>query len=254
MFLALAAIGLASCNGGLKKGPGGLLYNIIVDKSGPALKEGDFLAINFIEKTDADSVLGSTYENGHPVPLIMRKPQYKGDIFAGLMLLNEGDSAIIKTNIDSTSAKGQPRPPGMKGKYLVFVVKVEKVIAKGNLSDQVFQGRCNAYVQSLADMAKKQEPVKIQKYIADNKLKVNQTPSGLYYIITKEGSGTKPAAGDTAVVNYLVKSLAGKVFETSVKAEAIKAKIPVDPRNPYKPERPALFPVGTVGRRCKGNG
>ncbi len=95
---------------------------------------------------------------------------------------------------------------------MVFVIKVEKVISKGNLSQEVFQGRCNAYVQSLTDAAKKQEPIKIQKYITDNKLKVSQTPSGLYYIITKEGSGAKPASGDTAVVNYAVKSLARQSF------------------------------------------
>jgi FKBP-type peptidyl-prolyl cis-trans isomerase FkpA len=245
MFLALAAIGLAGCNGGFKKGAGGLLYEIIKSNSGQAIKEGDFIAINLIQKTDADSVLGSTYENGHAVPLIMLKPRNKGDIYAGLLLLREGDSAVIKTNIDSTMTKGQARPPGMKGKYMVFVIKVEKVIPKGNLSQEVFQGRCNAYVQSLTDAAKKQEPVKIQKYITDNKLKVMQTPSGLYYTITTQGSGAKPVPGDTAVVNYAVKSLAGKVFDTNIKAEAVKAKLPANPmNNAYKPIR---FPIGAQG-------
>src|ERR1700729_3904861 len=101
MFLALAAMGLASCNGGLKKAPGGLLYNIINDKPGPSIKVGDFVSINFIVKNDADSVMASSYEMGHAVPNIMPKPQYKGDIYAGLLLLSEGDSAIIKLNIDS---------------------------------------------------------------------------------------------------------------------------------------------------------
>jgi len=54
-------------------------------------------------------------------------------------MLNEGDSAVIKTDIDSLN-KGQKRPPGTKGKYLIFVVKVEKVIAKGNLSQEVYYG------------------------------------------------------------------------------------------------------------------
>ena len=38
MFLALATIGLASCNGGFKKGDAGMLYNIYVDKSVQILK------------------------------------------------------------------------------------------------------------------------------------------------------------------------------------------------------------------------
>jgi FKBP-type peptidyl-prolyl cis-trans isomerase len=243
IFLALASIGLASCNGGFKKGEGGMLYNIISDKSGPSIKEGDFVSINYIIKNDADSVLSSSYEMGHPAPQLMPKPHSKGDIIAGLALLSEGDSAIIKTNIDSLS-KGQPRPQGLKGKYMIYVIKVEKVIAKGNLSDQVFQGRYMAYVKSLSDEAKKQEPANIQKYIADNKLKVSKTASGLNYIVTKEGAGPKPAQGDTVVVNYVGKFLNGKVFDTSIKSEALKAKIPVNPMNPFKPIR---FPIGVAG-------
>ena len=243
MFLALAAMGLAGCNGGFKKGDGGMLYNIITDKSGPSIQPGDFISVDLVLKTDADSVIGSTYEMGHPFMNLMQKPPAKGDIYSGLMLLSEGDSAIIKLNIDSAN-KGRPRPPGEKGKYQVYVIKVQKVIQKGNLSEQVFSGRYMAYVKSLSDEAKKQEPIKIQKYIADNKLKVSKTDSGLYYVVTKEGSGIKPVAGDTVVVNYTLKLTSGKAVETSVKSDAVKYKLPVSPMNPYKPIR---FPIGQKG-------
>ena len=94
MFLALAAIGLASCNGGFKKGNGGMLYDIHVDKGGAKIQEGDFVSLNMIIKTDGDSVLMSTYEQGRPI-LIMPfpKPQSTGDIINGIKLLAEGDSA-----------------------------------------------------------------------------------------------------------------------------------------------------------------
>ncbi len=243
MFLALAAIGLASCSGGFKKGDGGMLYKIIEDKDGPNIKEGDFAAINFIVKTDADSVLQSSYETGQVQPLIMRKPQFKGDVMAGIQMLSEGDSAIIKLDIDSLS-KGHPRPQGIKGKYLVYVIKVEKVISKGNLSDQVFQGRYMDYVHKLSDKSKGAEPGKISKYVADNNLKVTTTPSGLEYVVTQQGSGDKPAVGDTVVVNYVGKFTTGKVFDTSIKTEAQKAKLQINPMNPYKPIR---FAIGTKG-------
>jgi FKBP-type peptidyl-prolyl cis-trans isomerase FkpA len=243
MFLTLAAIGLASCNGGYKKGDAGLLYNIVVDKGGPSIKEGDFISVNIIAKTDADSILFSTYDAGHPSVTVVPKAQAKGDIYSGLKMLSEGDSAIIKINLDSTMKKGAPKLP-FKGKYIVYQVKVDKVIAKGNLSDTVFNGRLQAYMKTESDKIKKDEPIKIKKYIADNKLNAKQTPSGLYYVITKPGSGPMPASGDTVVVNYTVKSLANKVFESSVKAEALKAKLPINPMNPYKPIR---FPLGAQG-------
>ena len=42
-----------------------------------------------------------------------------------------------------------------------------------------------------------------------------QTPSGLRYIIQKEGTGVKPAAGRTVRVNYTGKFLSGQVFDRS---------------------------------------
>jgi len=243
LFLALAAIGLASCNGGFKKGEGGLLYNIHVDKDGPSIKEGDFISVNLIAKTDADSVLLNTYDVGHPSFTVLPKPQFKGDIFAALKLLSEGDSATVKTNIDSVTKKGAPKLP-FKGKYIIYQIKVEKVVSKGNLNDTVFQGRIRNYIKTQSDLLKKEEPVKIKKYIDDNKLKLTKTPSGLYYSIDSQGPGPKPAVGDTVIVNYTVKNTSNKVMETSIKAEAIKAKLPINPMNPYKPIR---FPVGVKG-------
>jgi len=206
MFLALAAMGLASCNGGFKKGADGMLYDIIIDKSGPRMMPGDFVSLNLTVKNDADSVIGSTYDLGRPAVQLMQKPQSKGDIYSALELLSEGDSAIIKLNIDSLT-KGRPRPAGLKGKYQVYTIKVERVIAKGNLNDEVFRGRYMDYMKSLADQAKKQEPAKVQKYVTDNKLKVTKTASGLDYVITKDGAGIKPITGDTVVVNYVGKFL-----------------------------------------------
>jgi FKBP-type peptidyl-prolyl cis-trans isomerase len=241
MLLAVAAIALTSCGGGFKQGQGGMLYSIHEDKAGPTIKEGDFVAINLIAKTEGDSVLTNTYTTGRPIPAMMPKPQYKGDIYAGLMLLSEGDSATIKLNIDSMAKKGQPKPPGMKGKYILFQVKVEKVIAKGNLADNIFKGRIDEYFKGVTEQLKKAEPAKIQKYIADNNLKTTKTASGLNYEITKPGTGPTPTAGDTAVVYYTGKFLTGKVFETNVKDIAIKDKATYNPMNPYKAIR---IPVG----------
>ena len=240
LIIAVAALGLASCKGGFKQADGGLLYNIRVDKSGPTVKVGDFISLNLILKTEGDSVLGSTYELGRPVPQLMQKEQHKGDISTGIMLLSEGDSATIKLSIDSMFKKGAPRPPGIKGKYLVYEIKVEKVIPKGNLSDVVFQGRISEYFKQQADAIKKVEPAKIKKFVEDKKLKTTTTASGLQYVITKPGAGPTPALGDTVVVNYTGRLLTGKFFDSSIKEEALKSKLPMDPRRTFEPLRVAV--------------
>ncbi|WP_419700843.1 FKBP-type peptidyl-prolyl cis-trans isomerase [Mucilaginibacter sp. NFX135] len=243
MLLSLAAIGLASCNGGFKQGDGGLLYNIHTSKGGAKIKDGDYIVLNMVQKTDGDSVLNSTYESGQAIKTPMpTKEQAKGDLLiAGVRMLGEGDSATFKIASDSIFKKGMQRPPNFKSKYLVFVVKVEKVIAKGNLNEEVFRGRVMDFLKSAGEAVKTQEPAKIKKYIADHHLTLTKTASGLQYVITNPGTGEKPAVGDTAVVNYTGKLVSGKVFDTSIKEEATKAKIPVDPMRQFAPIR---IPVG----------
>ncbi|MGF7081217.1 FKBP-type peptidyl-prolyl cis-trans isomerase [Mucilaginibacter sp. UYCu711] len=239
MCLTLVAIGLASCNGGYKKGDNGLLYNIYTDKSGPKIKEGDFVLANLVIKNDADSVLLSTYDQGRPSPMILPKPQFKGDIFDGVKLLTEGDSASIKLSAD-TIFKRQPKPPGFKGKFIIYDVKIIKVIPKGTMTDAVFQSTITKYMTDLTTAEKTLEPVKIKNYIADKKLNVTKTDSGLYYVINKPGAGPLTQNGDTVVVNYTGSLLNGKVFDTSVKEEAAKAKLPGLEQRPYAPMRVAV--------------
>ena len=240
MFLAVAVVGLAGCGGGFKKGDAGMLYNIVDDKSGPNIQPGDFVSMNIIAKTDADSVLYSSYETGHPAQFPMpAKPAAKGDIYSALGMMSEGDSAVVKINADSLF-KTTPRPPGFKGKYLVYDIKVAKVIAKGKQTEQVFAGKVEEYFKGESAKLKAAEPAKIQKYIADKKLTMTKTDSGLYYQITKPGTGPLPLKGDTVVVNYTGSFFSGKVFDTSSKEVAQKSKT----FNPAAPYKAIHIPVG----------
>ncbi|MEX8548031.1 MAG: FKBP-type peptidyl-prolyl cis-trans isomerase [Mucilaginibacter sp.] len=243
VFLTVAALAFAGCNGGFKKGDNGMLYKIYTDAPGPTIKAGDFISVNVIAKTDKDSLLVSSYDQGRASNLLVQKPMYKGDLYTGLMMLSQGDSATLKIDADTLVKKsGQPKPPGFKGKYFVYTLKIEKVIPRGNLDDKAFQAKVGEYFKAEGDKAKAAEPVKIKKYIADNNLKTIQTPSGLNYVITQVGSGEKLVPGDTAVVDYTGKRLNGKVFDTSIKAVAEKVGPPLyDKMRPYQA---AKIPVG----------
>ena len=54
---------------------------------------------------------------------------------------------------------------------------------------------------------------KIEGYLADNNLTATSTPSGLYYIITQEGSGGHPNLQSTVTVKYKGYRLNGMVFD-----------------------------------------
>jgi hypothetical protein len=98
IVLGLAVTGLTACNN-FEKGEGDMLYKIHTDKAGATIQEGDFIAFKATEKTEGDSVLYSSYDYDRPSLMIKEKSVFKGDLFAALGLLSEGDSATFKINI-----------------------------------------------------------------------------------------------------------------------------------------------------------
>jgi FKBP-type peptidyl-prolyl cis-trans isomerase len=260
VLLSLLALALSACTR-FKTGDGGLQYAIHTDKDGPTIQEGDFIVIKATQKTEKDSVLFSTEDIGRPQFLVAQKSQFKGDWYTAFAMLSEGDSATFKINLDTLALKtSQPKPPFAKDDhFLIFTVKIEKVIPKGKLDDQTFTNKITEYIKKDADAVKKAEPAKVKAYVASKGLKLTTTASGLGYQITKLATGEKAVAGDSVVVNYVGKFLSDKVFDTNIASEAKKANKFISGR-PYEPMRTVvgmqkslpgfdealmLFPVGT---------
>lgn len=57
-----------------------------------------------------------------------------------------------------------------------------------------------------------------EKFLAENKKneRVQTTPSGLQYVVEKEGTGAQPTATDQVTVHYTGRLLSGEVFDSSV--------------------------------------
>lgn len=238
--LGLAVTGLAACNN-FEKGEGDMLYKIHTDKSGETIKEGDFVAFKAIEKTENDSVLYSSYDYDRPSLLVKEKSVFKGDLFAALSLLSEGDSATFKINIDSMVQKmGRPQPSDTTKKYLVYTIKIDKVIPKGKLTDSLFRGKIDEFLKAEMETAKNGESAKMKSYVSSKGLKPTVSPSGLNYVISTQGSGAKPNPGDTVLVNYTGSFLSGKIFDTSLADVAKKAGT----FNIQRPYEPLKMPVG----------
>lgn len=233
LVLTVAALGFAACSGGLKKGPAGLMYSIHNDVKGDSIQDGDFISLNIIAKTDADSVLYNSYELDRASQTFVPKPMYDGDLFYAIKMLNKGDSATIKIDLDSAVAKGQPRPQGIKGKYIIYTVKIEDVIHKDTANQPAFQAKIEAFFKVEGDKAKASEVGKIQNYIDSKKLKVEKLPSGLQIATVIEGKGAQPVAGDSVNVNYTGRLVSGKAFDTSLEDVAKKEGLFNPSRVPY---------------------
>lgn len=226
VILFAATLGLAACNQ-YKKGPGGLMYTIHKDGGKDKIKEGDIVKLNFIQKTEKDSVTVNTWDMDAPQVFPVQKKVYAGDMNDVLTLFGEGDSATFKLDLDTVAKySGQPKPANTKDKYLVFTIKVEKVLQKGKgEADSTFQKKARDFFEkdykANIERLKGAEAGKIKKYIADNNLKTVTTASGLQYVISKPGNAEKPVLGDTMMVNYTGKLTTKKsngkdnVFDTS---------------------------------------
>lgn len=252
VILLAASAMFAACNQE-KKGNGGLLYTIHKDGGAKEkIKEGDYVKIDFIQLNDKDSIMDATYDHEQSRVFPVGKKAYSGDMNDALFLLGEGDSATIKSNIDTMVLHlKQDRPEQFKNeKYLTYVIKVQKVFSKkAGEADSVFQKRAGEFFKADfdADLAKRKagEKAKMEKYAKDNNLKVTTTATGLQYVITAPGTGPKAVFGDTAYVDYVGqftnKKISGKlnVFDTNIEKVAKENMAP----NPMKTYGPAPIPL-----------
>ena len=76
----------------------------------------------------------------------------------------------------------------------------------------------NEYMEDLQKKAEAQAREAGEKFLAENKKNadVKETPSGLQYIVEKEGEGAQPTAEDEVTVHYTGRLLDGTVFDSSV--------------------------------------
>lgn len=241
LILGLILVGLQSCNQS-QDGSTDLIYEIHIDKRGETIQEGDYVALYSVEKTEEDSILFNSYEVERPVLLLREKPLFKGDFNTALGLLSEGDSATFKINVDSVIKTDNSKIINTKGKYLIYTVKIQKVIPRDKLNDSVFNSKIEAFHKSELEAARKSEPVKLLRYITSRKLKPIVTKSGLNYVVLKAGRGVKAAANDTVLVKYSGKLLSGKVFETTDSILARQYKIYKSDRNYGPMKLPVVNP------------
>jgi FKBP-type peptidyl-prolyl cis-trans isomerase FkpA len=241
IILGIAALGLSSCKE-FKESDGGMLYNIHTDEGGETIKPGDFVALKAVQKTDQDSVIYNSYDFDQPTFTYGDKPRYSGDFNHALSLLSEGDSVTLKLRVDSIKASvvrtGAPAP-NIKGEYMIYILKIVKVIPRENQQDAAFQAKVEEFFKAETAKVMSSEASRIKNYITAHNLKPIVMPSGLNHVVTKPGNGAKAVVGDTVVVNYTGSFLSGTVFDSSLSDVAKKSKI-FNPDRPYGPIKVAI--------------
>jgi FKBP-type peptidyl-prolyl cis-trans isomerase FkpA len=228
LFSAAIAVALVSCKSGDGKFPGyeatetGAYFKM--DKGGDGkvgVNKGDVLFIHHIMTTDKDSVLydyKTMTAPGQPYAMRMGPPVYKGDMFEMMYRLHVGDSASFAMRVDSMFEKyyKQPIPKFLDPKgFIVYHVKVDSLYTSAKVDE--IEKKNRALQEAYIEKAKNAEDSIVSKYLADNKITVKPTASGLYIVIKEKGKGTQVKKGDNVEVNYKGMFTDGRVFDASDK-------------------------------------
>ncbi|MFD0794803.1 FKBP-type peptidyl-prolyl cis-trans isomerase [Mucilaginibacter litoreus] len=225
----------------------GVQCQIFSANPGKKLSPNDVITFQAVQKTEKDSVLFSTYEQGQPIRTQIRPSTNPADLMDVFPLLSVNDSAVIKVPVDTVFKGHETEMPAMftKGGYMVFNIKVLK--AQTLEEAMAERNAAMAKLQAEATKLKTAESASLAEYLKTNKLAPRITPSGLRYIVKTAGKKPKPLSGDTVYVNYTGRTLDGKVFDSSIEEDAKAAGL----NQPGRTYEPISFAVGT-SRVIKG--
>lgn len=230
-----------------KRTPRGVQYQVVSNNPGVKLKLNDIITFNAVQSTDKDSVLFSTYAQGQPIKTQIHPSTNVADLMDIFAMLSVNDSAIVKVPIDSVFKGHETEMPAFfkKGGNIVFHIKIVQV---QSLEDAMAErNAAMAKVKAEGEKLKGQEGAIIDKYIKANNITARSTPSGLRYIVKSAGTKPRPLTGDTVYVNYTGRTLEGKVFDSSVAADAKAGGL----NQPGRTYEPISFALGT-GKVIKG--
>lgn len=243
-LLGVAAISNTGCNSNSFKKVNGIEYQIVNDKPGKNAKMGDIIEVNIVAKCDTYE-LGNSWKQGQLMTRRVEEVKQRGDLGAIFPLLSVGDSAVVRLSCD-TLLKNAPKdqtqfPPWLKkGKFIDIRMSVASIQTMEEYQGKMkkMQDSMMAVMKAKADAQMPVDDKLLQEYFTKNNLKPTKTASGMYYMITKPGTGDNIKAGQNVTMNYTGKTMDGKPFDSNT-----------DPQ--FKHVEPFSFVVGS-GQVIKG--
>lgn len=215
LLFAFIAISAISCSyfskyPGYSKTWSGIYYKLLAfGEDDIKAVVGDYITIDIKYKTLNDSV----FFNGRR-KFQVTKPEFDGSIDECFTLLSKNDKAefIIKAK-DFFIKTLQAKLPAFLSEQSDMKVEIAMLDIQ---TETQYENEKKAFLNWINDFGDYEKEVLLQ-YMKEQKISIQPTASGLYYLKLKAGNGKKVSKGDTLIVDYEGKFLDGKFFDSTKK-------------------------------------
>ncbi|MGQ9847577.1 MAG: FKBP-type peptidyl-prolyl cis-trans isomerase [Bacteroidales bacterium] len=211
LFLITLFVLNACKNNEFKSDENGLEYKWIVSNADKrTAMPGEIMELTMYYTSPNDSILYDTREFTDVFKIKIKNASDKGGtIDDAFLLLHEGDSAIFKVDAIRfyTETKKEEVPNFIKkGDKLTFYVKVHKIYSV----NEYFETK-----RKQQNVNEQEELAALQHYLKLSNISTTPTPSGLYYIVKKKGTGKKPTDTSIVKIDYLLSILNGEIIDNT---------------------------------------
>jgi len=210
-ILSVLLIGTSCSSDDFIKTETGIEYKFIHEnKEGRQPQPGEIIEISMYYTNEKDSILYDTREFGNVFRMKVKNPTDKGGtIDDAILLLHEGDSAIIKVDAIRffTETKQEEVPSFIKpGEKLTFYIKLHNVQTVKEFIEQQKKQHFENETEELQAL---------EAYLKLANITVKPLPSGLYYIEKKKGTGKQPTEFSWVSIHYLATFINGEPLDNS---------------------------------------
>lgn len=200
-------LALASACSRDREAPNGLKVRVLKEGTGTYAKSGEFIITSMIVKDAKDSVWRDTHNQNLPMILPVGDESVASaeeGIESAFRVMKIGDSVAI--DIEARRLfKNNPIPPNMKETDILTYI-----FAVSDITDQTGVNRIQADLQQRqaaeyrkgVDKQFAADTTAIASYLAANRINAVRDPSGLRYVITRMGNGTRPTVSSTVKIKY----------------------------------------------------
>jgi FKBP-type peptidyl-prolyl cis-trans isomerase FkpA len=192
--------------------------------SGEKVQPGEFVYFQAQLRSEADSVFFRTRDGGEDqTPFVQAAPEDAtmdnlGPVEDVLRYMRIGDSAVVRVNMEEFPT----RPPGLENDTVaLYDLVVTNILTEEEFSAIQVEKEKEARAVAELVMAREADRVAFAeetlKAYQDGTLEgIQETSTGLKYVIHEEGSGIQAEAGKGVVVQYIGKLVEnGNIFDQS---------------------------------------